>query len=329
MKMKAIVFTKYGPPEDVLELKEVEKPTPKDNEVLVKVHAASVIAADWAYVRGKPFLIRLMGQGLLKPKYQIIGSDMAGQVEAVGRNVKQFQPGDEVFGTLGDCGFGAYAEFVSVPIEKKQDLAPKPTNITFDEAATVPQAAVVALQGLRDKGQIQPGQKVLINGASGGNGTFAVQIAKSFGAEVTGVCSSSKMDLVRSIGADYVIDYTKEDFTQNEQRYDLIFDIVANRSVLDYSHVLTPKGNYVAVAFKPSLMFLGPLISMRGSKRFSQFLHKPNVKDMVFVKELIEAGKVVPVVDRRFPLSEVDKALRYYGEGHPSGKVVITMEHNV
>jgi NADPH:quinone reductase-like Zn-dependent oxidoreductase len=329
MKMKAVVCTKYGPPEDVLELKEVEKPTPKEDEVLVKVHAASVDAVDWFYVQGKPFLIRLMGQGLLKPKYQIIGSDMAGQVEAVGENIKQFKPGDEVFGTLADCGFGAYAEFVSVPIEKKQDLALKPSNITFEEAAAVPQAAVVALQGLRDIGHIQSGQKVLINGASGGNGTFAVQIAKSFGAEVTGVCSTKKMDMVRSIGADHVIDYTKEDFTNKEQQYDLILDIVANRSVSDYARVLTPKGNYVAVAFKPSAMLLGQLISMRSSKRVSQLSHKPKVEDMVFVKKLIEAGKVVPVIDRRYPLSEVAKALRRYGEDHPLGKVVITIENNL
>jgi len=328
MKMKAIVCTKYGPPEEVLHLKEVEKPTPKDNEVLVKVHAATVNTADWAYVRGKPFLIRLMGQGLLKPKYQIIGSDMSGRVEAVGRNIKQFKAGDEVFATLGDCGFGAYAEFVSVPLERKQDLTFKPSNISFEEAATVPQAAVVALQGLRDIGQIQSGQKVLINGASGGNGTFAVQIAKSFGAEVTGVCSTKKMDMVRSIGADHVIDYTQEDFTRKEQRYDLILDIIANRSVSDYARVLTPKGNYVSVAFKPSAMFLGPFISMRSSKRVSQLSHKPKVEDLVFVKELIEAGKVVPVTDNRYQLSEVAKALRYYGEGHPSGKVVIFIEHN-
>ena len=328
MKMKAIVLTKYGAPEEVLKLKEVEKPTPKDNEVLVKVHAASVITADWAYVRGKPFMIRLMGQGLLKPKYKIIGSDMSGRVEAVGRSVNHFQPGDEVFGTLGDCGFGAFAEFVSVPIEKKQDLAPKPTNITFDEAATVPQAAVVALQGLRDKGQIQPGQKVLINGASGGNGTFAVHIAKSFEAEVTGVCSTKKMDMVRSIGADHVIDYTQEDFTQSEKCYDLILDIVANHSILDYTRALTSNGNYVAVAFKPSAMLLGPFISMTRNRRVHQLSHSPNVKDLVFVKELIEAGKVKPVIDNRYPLREVAKALRHYGEDHPSGKVVISEERN-
>jgi NADPH:quinone reductase-like Zn-dependent oxidoreductase len=324
--MKAIVIEKYGIP-DVLRLKEVEKPTPKDNEVLVEIHAATVNWADNAYVRGKPFMIRL-GYGLLKPKYKIPGGDIAGRVEAVGRNVEQFQPGDEVFGTLGDCGFGAYAEYVSVLENVNNDLTLKPTNITFEEAATVPQAAVTALQGLRDKGQIKPEQKVLINGASGGNGTFAVQIAKSFGGEVTGVCSTKKMELVRSLGADHVIDYTQEDFTQKEQRYDLILDIVANRSVSDYSRALTPKGTYVAVAFNPSALFLGSLISMTGNKKMNQLSHKPNVKDLVFIKELIEAGKVIPIIARRYPLREAAEALRYYEEGHPSGKVIITVEHD-
>jgi NADPH:quinone reductase-like Zn-dependent oxidoreductase len=322
--MKAIVYEKYGPPEHVLELKEVEKPTPKDNEVLVKIHAASICWADNATVRGKPFIARL-SSGLLKPKYTMPGFDIAGQVEAVGGNVKQFQPGDEVFGDLGDCGFGAFAEYVSVP---ENALALKPVNLTYEEAAAVPQYALVALQGLRDKGHIQHGQKVLINGASGGVGTFAVQIAKSFGAEVTGVCSTRNLDMVHSIGADHVIDYTEEDFTQKEQRYDLILDIVANRSISDYTRTLSPKGSYVAVAFNSSSLLLGPLISMTGSKKVSQLSHKPNVKDLVYMKELIEAGKVVPVIDRSYPLSEVAEAFRYYGEGHPSGKVVITVEHN-
>jgi NADPH:quinone reductase-like Zn-dependent oxidoreductase len=322
--MKAIVYEKYGPPEDVLELKEVEEPTPKDDEVLVKVHAASVVYGDLALVRGKPFLVRLTS-GLLKPKYKIPGIDIAGRVEAVGRNVKQFQPGDEVFGDTFECGMGGFAEYVSVP---ENALALKPTNMTFEEAAAVPQAALVALQALRDKGQIQPGHKVLINGASGGNGTFAVQIAKYFGAEVTGVCSTRNLDLVRSIGADHVIDYTREDFTESGQHYDLIFDVVANRSVSDYIRALSPKGIYVAIAFNPSGLFLGPLISMTGSKRVVQFSHKPSVEDLLFMKELLEAGKVVPVIDRRYPLGETAEALRYYGEGHPCGKVVITVEHN-
>jgi NADPH:quinone reductase-like Zn-dependent oxidoreductase len=322
--MKAIVYEKYGPPEDVLELKEVEKPTPKDDEALVRVHAASVVYGDLALVRGKPFVARL-SSGLLKPKYKIPGIDMAGRVEAVGTNVKQFQPGDEVFGDLFESGFGAFAEKVCA---RENALALKPANMTFEEAAAVPQAALVALQALRDSGQIQPGQKVLINGASGGNGTFAVQIAKSFGAEVTGVCSTRNLDLVRSIGADHVIDYTQEDFTQSEQRYDLVLDIVANRSVSDYMRALKPEGVYAAVAFNPSGLFLGPLISMTGSKKVVQFSHKPSVEDLLFMKELLEADKVVPVIDRRYPLSQTAEALRYYGEGHPRGKVVITVEHN-
>jgi len=321
--MKAIVNEEYGPLE-VLQLKEVEKPSPKDNEVLVKIFAASVNYGDKILVRGKPFLVRLMGMGLLKPKNTIVGTDIAVQVEAVGSNVKQFQLGDEVFGDIGACGFGAFAEYVSVP---ENALTLKPANMTFDEAAAVPQAAVVALQGLR-KGQIQSGQKVLINGASGGVGTFAVQIAKSFGAEVTGVCSTRNLDMVRSIGADHVIDYTKEDFTQKEQRYDLILDMVANRSTSDYKRALSPKGVYVAIAFNPSAMFLGSLISMTGSKKVTSSAQKPNVKDLVYVKELIEAGKVVPVIDRRYPLSEVAEAMRYLEEGQHKGKVVITVEHN-
>jgi NADPH:quinone reductase-like Zn-dependent oxidoreductase len=276
-------------------------------------------------VRGKPIFVRLAGFGLLKPKHMIPGGDIAGQVEAVGVNVKQFQPGDEIFGDIGACGFGAFAEYVSV---SENALTMKPVNISYEEAAAVPQYALVALQGLRDKGQIQPGQKVLINGASGGIGTFAVQIAKSFGAEVTGVCSTKNLDMVRSIGADHLVDYTQEDFTQNEQRYDLILDSVANRSISDYTRALSPKGSYVAVAFNPSALFLGPLISMTGSKKASQLSHKPDVKDLVYMKELIEAGKVVPVIDRRYPLSEVAEAFRYFEEGHPSGKVVITVEHN-
>ncbi len=323
--MKAIVNEEYGPPEDVLELKEVEKPAPKDNEVLVKIYAASINDGNLSAIKGKPFLVRLMGYGLLKPKNTIPGSDIAGQVEAVGMNVKQFQPGDEIFGDIGDCGFGAFAEYVSVP---ENALAHKPVNITYEEAASVPQYALVALQGLRDKGRIQPGQKVLINGASGGVGTFAVQIAKSYGAEVTGVCSTKNLDLVRSLGANVVIDYTQEDFTQKEQRYDLILDSAANRSISDYTRALNPNGSYVSVAFNPSALLRGSLISMTGSKKVSQLSHKPNVNDLVYMKELIESGKVVPVIARRYSLSEIAEAFRYFEEGHPSGKVVITVEHN-
>ena len=319
--MKAIVYEKYGSP-DVLQLKEVEKPSPKDNEVLVKIYASSINDGDDSLVKGSPFIARL-SSGLLKPKYTIPGGDMAGIVEAVGRNVAQFKPGDEVFGDLGASGFGTYAEFVSVP---ENVLALKPVNMSFEEAAAVPQYAVVALQGLRDNGHIQQGKKVLINGASGGVGTFAVQIAKSYGAEVTGVCSTKNTELVRSLGADHVIDYTKEEFTQKEQRYDLILDNVANRPISDYTRALTPDGCYVSVKFNASALILGPLISMTGGKKVSQFIHKPNVKDLVYIKELLEAGKVVPVIGRRYLLSEVAEAFREYGESHPSGKIVITVE---
>jgi len=321
--MKAIVYTKYGPP-DVLRLKEVEKPAPKNNEVMVKVHAASLNAADVETLRGV-FWVRIGGP--LKPMYKILGSDIAGRVEAVGRNVKQFQPGDEVFGDLSVCGFGAFAEYVSVP---ENALALKPASMTFEEVATLPQAAVLALQGLRDKRQVQPGQKVLINGAGGGVGTVAVQIAKSFGAEVTGVDSTGKLDMLRSIGADQVIDYTQEDFTRSGQRYDLILDVVAYRSIFAYKRALSSKGIFVYVGGSTAAIFqallLGPLISRTGTKKMGIVMWKPNKKeDLVFLKELFEAGKVVPVIDRRYPLSEVPEALRYLEEGHALGKVVITM----
>jgi len=321
--MKAIVYTKYGPP-DVLQLKEVEKPTPRDDEVLIKAHAASANAGDWHLLRGKPFLVRLMGYGLLKPKHKILGFDIAGRIEAVGRNVKQFQPGDEVFGVLSGGGFAEYACASEIA------LVLKSASMTFEEAAAVPVAALTALQGLRDKGQIQAGQKVLINGAGGGVGTFAVQIAKSFGAEVTAVCSTRKLDMVRSIGADQVIDYTREDFTKNGQHYDLILDVAAYRSVLDYKRVLSPKGIYVmaggSVGRLLQVMFLGPWISMTGSKRMGFMgVAKTNKKDLDFLKELLETGKVVPVIDRRYMLSETAEALRYLEEGQARGKVVITV----
>jgi NADPH:quinone reductase-like Zn-dependent oxidoreductase len=321
--MKAIVCYKYGSP-DVLQLKDVEKPTPKDNEALVKVHAASLNAADLETLRGV-FVVRIAAP--LKPMYKILGSDIAGRIEAVGRNVKQFQPGDEIWGDLFVCGFGAFAEYVSVP---ENELALKPASMTFEEAATYPQAAILALQNLRDKRPIQPGQKVLINGAGGGVGTFAVQIAKYFGAEVTGVDSTRKLDMLRSIGADQVIDYTQEDFTKSGQRYDLILDVVAYRSIFDYKRALSPKGIYVFVGGSTvaifQALFLGPLISMTGSKKMGIVMWKPNKKeDLDFLKELFEAGKVVPVIDRRYPLSETAEAFRYLEEGHARGKIVITM----
>jgi len=321
--MKAIVCYKYGSP-DVLQLKEVEKPTPKDNEALVKVHAASLNAADLETLRGV-FVIRIAASQ--KPMYKILGSDIAGRVEAVGRNVKQFQPGDEIWGDLSGCGFGTFAEYVCVP---ENALRLKPASMTFEEAAAVPTAAVVALQNLRGKRPIEPGQKVLINGAGGGVGTFAVQLAKYFGAEVTGVDSTRKLDMLRSIGADQVIDYTQEDYTKSGRHYDLILDVVAYRSIFDYKRALSSKGIYVFVGGSTAAIFqaffLGPLISMTGSKKMGIVMWKPNKKeDLVFLKELFEAGKVVPVIDRHYPLSEVPEAFRYLEEGHALGKVVITM----
>ena len=323
--MKAIVYTKYGSP-DVLQLKEIEKPTAKDDEVLVRVHAASINSWDWDLLRGRPFVNRL-GGGLLKPKrIKILGCDIAGRVEAVGRNVKQFQPGDEVFGDISGCGWGGFAEYVCA---REDALALKPSRMTFEEAAAVPQAAVLALQSLRDKGQIQPGQRVLINGAGGGVGTFAVQIAKSFGAEVTGVDSASKLDMLLSIGADHVIDYAQEDFTKNGQRYDLIIDVVAHRSIFDYKRALNPSGIFVAIGGSTArilqVVSLGPFISMTGSKKMGLLLLKPN-EGLAFMIELFEAGKVVPIIDRCYPLSEVSEAFRYFGEGRAKGKVVITVQ---
>ncbi len=325
--MKAIVYEKYGPP-DVLEFREVEKPIPKDNEVLVEVHAASVNDWDWGLLRGKPLMNRLAVSGLLKPKIKILGGDIAGRVEAVGRNVSRFKPGDEVFGDLSGCGFGGFAEYVCA---RENALVLKPASMTFEEAAAVPQGAVLALQGLRNKGQIQPGQKVLINGAGGGAGTFAVQIAKLFGAEVTGVDSTKKLDIMRSIGADHVIDYTQEDFTMTGQRYDWILDFAGYHSIVDYNRALNHKGIYVMVGGSGATflqtLFLGLLISMISHKKIGLLMHKPN-KDLDFMKELFEAGKVKPVIDKYYPLIEVPEALRYFGKGHNRGKVVITVEHN-
>jgi NADPH:quinone reductase-like Zn-dependent oxidoreductase len=322
--MKAIVFAKYGSP-DVLQLKEIEKPAAGDNEVLVKVHAASVNAYDWHMMTGKPFLGRLMGFGLLKPKYNLLGADVAGRVEAVGSNVKQFRPRDDVFGTVR----GSFAEYVCA---RESGLALKPAKISFEQAAAVPMAAVTALQGLRDRGQIQPGQKVLINGASGGVGTFAVQIAKSFGAEVTAVCSTRNLDMARSIGADYVVDYTREDFTKNAKRYDLILAANGYHSISAYKRALSPGGTYVmtggSMAQAYQAMLLGRLMSMIGDKKMGNLIMKPNQKDLIFMKGLLEAGKVIPVIERRYPLSQVAQAIRYLEEGHAKGKLVITLEHN-
>ena len=322
--MKAIVYYSYGSP-DVLKCEEIEKPTAGDNEVLIKVRAASVNPLDWRLMRGKPLFVRLAIGGLRKPKITRLGVDLAGQVEAVGRNVTQFQPGDEVFGAC----HGAFAEYVCA-IEDK--LALKPANISFEDAAAVPVAALSALQGLRDKGRIQRGHKVLVDGASGGVGTFAVQIAKSFGAEVTAVCSTRNVDTARSIGADHVIDYTREDFTQSGQRYDLIIAANAYHSIFDYRRALGQDGIYVMVgggwAQILQAMLLGPLLSLIGSKKMCFFMAKLDKTDLVLLKDFLAAGKIVPIIDRRYPLSDVAEALRYLEEGHARGKVVITLEHN-
>jgi len=323
LRMKATVYSRYGPP-DVLQIRDVEKPVPKDNEVLIEIRAASVNPLDWRLMRGKPLFARLMTGGLRKPKITRPGVDVAGQVEAVGRNVTQFKPGDEVFGVCR----GAFAEYACV-IEDK--LAPKPTNLSFEDAAAVPVAAITALRGLRDKGRIQRGHKVLVDGASGGVGTFAVQIAKSFGAEVTAVCSTRNVDTARSIGADHVIDYTREDFTQSGQRYDLILAANAYHSIFDYRRALSQDGIYVMAGGGGvqilQTMLLGPLLSLIGSKKMRFFIANMNKKDLIFLKDLLEAGKVVPVIDRRYPLSDAAEALRYLEEGHAQGKVVITVEH--
>jgi NADPH:quinone reductase-like Zn-dependent oxidoreductase len=323
--MKAVVYTEYGSP-DVLQFKEVDKPAPADDEVLVKVHAASVNAADWRMMRADPFLVRLYA-GFLKPtKFQILGADIAGRVEAVGKNIHQFLPGDEVYGDVFASGFGGFAEYKCA---RESELVLKPTNLSFAEAAAVPLAAMTALHGLRDKGQIQPGQKVLINGASGGVGTFAVQLAKFFGAEVTAVCSAGKADMARSLGADHVIDYTQEDFTRSGRQYDLILAVNGNRSIFDYKRALSPRGIYVMTGGNTAQLFqallLGPWISMLGKQKMGALTSTPNQKDLLFLKDLLESGKIKPVIDRRYPLSEVPEAIRYVEAGHAKGKVVITV----
>jgi NADPH:quinone reductase-like Zn-dependent oxidoreductase len=320
--MKAIVRTQYGSP-DVLQVMEVAKPTPKVDEVLIKIHAASVNPLDWRFLRAKPFIIRL--GGLRKPKYKILGIDIAGRVEAVGGDVKQFQPGDEVFG--GGKNLGGFAEYVCTV---EDNLALKPVNLSFEDAAAVPVAALTALQGLRDKGGLQRGRKVLIDGASGGVGTFAIQIAKSFGAEVTAVCSTRNVDTARSLGADHVIDYTREDFTKSGQRYDLILAANAYHSIFDYRRALNRDGIYALAGGGGvqilQAIFLGPFLSLVGSKKMGFFGAKMNQQDLVFLKDLLETRKVVPVIDRRYPLSDVAEALRYLEEGHAQGKVVISVE---
>jgi NADPH:quinone reductase-like Zn-dependent oxidoreductase len=323
--MKAVVYTKYGPP-DVLKIEEIEKPIPQDKQVLIKVHAASINSGDWRVMRADPFFIRLMGMGLLKPKITRLGSDVAGLVEAVGENVKQFRRGDEVFG----CGEGSFAEYV---LAKEANLALKPANRSFEETAAVPVAALTALQGIRSAGGIRPGQKVLIQGASGGVGTFAVQLAKSFEAAVTAVCSTRNLDMVRSIGADHVIDYTQEDFTKIPLTYDLIFAVNGYHSLSAYKRTLSPRGIYIcAGGTMPQIfqaMLLGPILSRKGDKKLgSMGIAKVNQEDLVYLGELLEAGIIFPVIDRSYPLSEIVEAFRYFEEKHAQGKVVVTVGLN-
>jgi NADPH:quinone reductase-like Zn-dependent oxidoreductase len=323
--MRAIVQTEYGST-DMLSLQEVDKPILSDNGVLVRVYAAAVHAGDWHLMRGTPFISRFIFGGILKPKIKILGMDMAGTVEAIGKDVTQFHIGDEVFGDLSGCGFGAFAEYVCAT---ETALALKPINTSFEEAATVPAASMTALQGLRDLGQIQAGQKVLINGASGGVGSFAVQLAKVFGAEVTAVCSTKKMEIVRSLGADHVIDYTQTDVTKNGQLYDLIFDAAAYRSVFDYLPSLTTEGTYVLVGGSTArffqVMFLGSLISRISHRQVKCLASKPNQADLVILRDLLEARKITPFIDRLYKLSEVPTAIRHLEERQVIGKVAIVV----
>jgi len=319
--MRAVVWTRYGSP-DVLQQQDLERPHSKDDEVLVKVHAASINSWDWELLNGES---RINLGGRLKPPYKILGCDVAGTVEDVGKNVTRFRPGDEVFGDISRDGWGGFAEFVCV---RETSLSPKIASLSFEQAAAIPQAAGLALQSLRDKGNIQSGQRVLINGAGGGVGTFAVQIAKSFGAEVTGVDSAEKLDTLRSIGADHVIDYNREDFTRRGQEYDLVIDVVSHRSVFDYKRALAPKGICVLVGGSGRAVLKSLLLGSwaLGNRKVTLLLYRPNPLDLALICDLFEAGKVLPVIDRRYSLSDVPDAFRYYAEGNVKGKIVITVQ---
>src|SRR5205809_1049314 len=327
--MKAVVYCNYGVPN--LKFQEIEKPTPADDQLLVRVRAASVNPLDWHFIEGTPYFMRVMGVGLRKPKDTRLGVDFAGTVEAVGKNVTKFKPGDEVFGGRT----GAFAEYVCV--REARAVTVKPASVTFEQAASVPIAGITALQGVRDKGKVQPGQKVLINGASGGVGTFAVQIAKSFGAEITGVCSTRNVELVQSLGADHVIDYTKEDFTKGDQHYDVILDNVGNHSLSEYRRLLTPNGIYVLIGGGGvnEQGFLGGLAKALKAAFFSKFVSQkmgmmmadPSTKDLTLLADMVQSGKIKPVIDRTYEsLSQIPDAIRYVEEGHARGKVVITVE---
>jgi NADPH:quinone reductase-like Zn-dependent oxidoreductase len=320
--MKAIVYDQYGSP-DVLRLEEVATPTPKDNEVLIKIHAVSINGSDREGLIGKPLYAR-MG-GLRRPGDPILGSDIAGRVEQVGRNITQFQVGDEVFGEIPGY-HGGFAEYACAT---ESTLAPKPASLTFEEAAAIPQGGTIAIQGIREKGKVQPGQRVLINGAGGSAGTFAVQLAKFYGAEVTGVDNTDKLDFLRSLGADHVIDYTRQNFTKLGKQYDLILDLIAHRSVFAYQRAVKPNGTYFftggSVATLFQILFLGPLIRRMTNKNLRLLIVPQNRKDLMAITELCETGKIVPVIDRRYPLTEVPQALRYMAEGRARGKIIITV----
>ncbi|TNJ64416.1 NAD(P)-dependent alcohol dehydrogenase [Paenibacillus hemerocallicola] len=322
--MMAMVYETYGSPE-VLRIKEVDVPVLKDHEVLIEVHAASVNSWDWDLLRGKPYITRL--GGLRKPRYRILGADIAGRVIAVGDAAKRFRPGEEVFGDLSGCGWGGFAEYVSA---SEEALTPKPAGMSFEQAAAIPQAAVLALQGMRDKGKLRKGHRVLINGAGGGVGTFAVQYAKWLGAEVTGVDSAGKLDMLLSIGADHVLDYTKDDFAASGIRYDLILDVVGSRSVFAVKHALSSGGTYVMVGGSLlrilQALLAAPLYAWLERKKLTVLVHKPNHDDQMVWKTLVEAGQVVPVIDRQYPLSDAAQALRYFGEGRAKGKIVVCMK---
>lgn len=323
--MKAIVYKKYGSP-DVLQYEEVPKPAPKENEVLVKVHAASINSWDWDQLLGKHFIVRLIG-GLFKPRYKILGADIAGRVEAIGNKVTQFQTGDEVFGDIAGCGFGGFAEYVAVP---ERLLARKSPAISFEQAAALPQAGLLALQGLRHNGDLKSEQLILINGAGGGVGTLALQYAKSCGAEVTCVDIEEKFDMLRSLGADHLIDYTKEDYTRSGQQYDKILDVIAHRSVSDYKRALKPGGSFVMIGgsmgwLLVQLMLFGSIISKFGNKKLGLMGYRPNRNDLNTLSRLFEEGKVIPVIDCSYPLQETAEAFRYFGTGRVKGKIIITM----
>lgn len=322
--MQAIIYEKYGEPTEVMKLKEVAKPVPKADEVLIKVKAVSLNASDKEFVYGTPAYVRMWG--LQKPKYSILGSDVTGIIEAVGEEVTQFKVGDEVLGDIM-YAWGGFAEYVGA---KASSLVLKPANRSFEEVATLPQAAVVVLQGLRDKGQIKPGQQVLINGAGGGSGTFAIQLAKHYGTEVTGIDNTGKLAFMRSVGADHVIDYTKEDFVEVGRKYDFILDLVAHRSLFDYKKVLKPQGKYLLVGglMKRLLQvaFLGAIFSKKNGQQFSILEHKQNTKDLTSILELYEAGKITPCIDKNFPLAEVPQAIAYLASGQAKGKVMISFD---